>query len=84
LQREAVEKPTKWYSAGDYLALRKDESAFRELADFFIPKVVGVRLWDREKKIELVSKICSESDIAFLILTLLNNEEYWNEYAGIE
>ena len=79
-----AELQTKWYTASDYVALRTHAPAFQDLVEFFVPRVVGVRRWERLRKTDCVSKICTESDMAFLVLTCVNNENYWNEYVKIE
>lgn len=57
--------------------LRGHEGAWWFICDHLLPAVVGTSIWERQSVVQEVSTFVSVSDVAFCLLTVENNWDYW-------
>jgi hypothetical protein len=79
--REGGIEEAVWYEDTDFCQLRTNKPAFYELINYYLPVVVGVRKWSRLNSTNLISDVCTVSDVAFTIHAIINNSAYWLEMA---
>ena len=61
----------------DMRMLRENEGAWWFICDELLPVVVGTTIWERQSVAQKVSAIATVSDVAFCLLTVENNWDYW-------
>jgi len=59
-----------------------DGTIFQMFCKYFFPAMVGVKHFNKNKPIVVVSEIVTASHEAFIILTLVNNQEKWTQMAN--
>ena len=65
----------------DMCKLREHESTWWFICDKLLPAVVGTHIWDRKSVVDEVSDFVTVSDVAFCLLSVENNWDYWVEIA---
>ena len=61
----------------DLRMLREHEQAWWFICDELLPAVVGTHIWEKQSVAQKVSAIATVSDVAFCLLTVENNWDYW-------
>lgn len=64
--------------------LRQHEKGWEFICDELLPAVVGTTTWERRSVIEEISSFVTVSDVAFCLLTVENNWDYWVSVADPE
>ena len=67
----------------DMWKLRQHERAWWFICDRLLPAVVGAHIWDRQSVVDEVSDFVTVSDVAFCLLSVENNWDYWVEIATL-
>ena len=62
--------------------LHQHEKGWEFICDELLPAVVGTTTWERRSVIKEISKFVTVSDVAFCLLTVKNNWEYWVSVAA--
>ena len=63
--------------------MRGDPGGWAFLCDRLLHAVVGTTTWDRMVAVQKVSEFTTVSDVAFCLLALENNWDYWAKVASI-
>jgi hypothetical protein len=64
--------------------MRGSEVGWTFLCQHLLPAVVGNTTWERKVAVQKVPEFTTVSDVAFCLLALENNWDYWVKVASIE
>jgi hypothetical protein len=64
--------------------LRESVVGWIFLCNRLLPAVVGTTTWERRVAIQQVSEFTTVSDVAFCLLALENNWDYWQHVASVD